>query len=178
MKQLINIFCILSIFIPFAGKCQSSGSKLVNLYLPSLFLIDIEPKQNITMNFSAPSEAGNKISAPLSNASKWLNYSSAIFEGGNARSIFASINQVIPGVDIQVQAANMLSAGHGVTGISTGKITLNTSPKAILTGIGGAFTGNGINNGHQLTYTLKTNTYANLSAITNSVILIVFTISE
>jgi hypothetical protein len=88
------------------------------------------------------------------------------------------VNQLIPGVNIRIQAAAASGAGGGTLGTSSGLVTLSTTAATIITGIGGAFTGNGPNNGHKLTISLVVNTYANLSAITNIPVVITYTITE
>jgi hypothetical protein len=146
--------------------------------LPTVTLMDIEPTGNFTLNFTAPTEAGNALGNPTPNTSKWVNYTSAIAPGGLTRKITASVNKVIAGVNIRLQAAAATGAGGGTLGTSAGLVTLTTTPVTIISGIGGAFTGNGANNGHNLTISLTTNTYANLIAQANTAIVIVYTITE
>ncbi|MDR3023893.1 hypothetical protein [Chryseobacterium sp.] len=150
----------------------------VTMTLPTVTLMDIEPTGNFTLNFTAPTEAGNALGNPTPNTSKWVNYTSAIAPGGLTRKITASVNKVIAGVNIRLQAAAATGAGGGTLGTSAGLVTLTTTPVTIISGIGGAFTGNGANNGHNLTISLTTNTYANLIAQANTAIVIVYTITE
>ena len=157
---------------------QTTGSRTIGITLPVVALMDIEPAGITTLNFTAPTEAGRPIIAPTSNTSKWINYTSAITQGGVSRRITASINQVLPGINVRIQAANSSGAGGGILGTSTGQITLTTTAQTIISGIGGAFTGNGANNGHRLTISLSSNTYSNLSARTNTPIVITYTITE
>ncbi|MFS4431577.1 hypothetical protein ACLMCG_18910 [Chryseobacterium sp. S90] len=146
--------------------------------LPTVTLMDIEPTGNFTLNFTAPTEAGNPLGNPTPNTSKWVNYTSAIAPGGLTRKITASVNKIIDGVNIRLQAAAASGSGGGALGTSSGQVTLTTTPVTIISGIGGAFTGNGANNGHNLTISLTTNTYANLLAQANTAIVIVYTITE
>lgn len=150
----------------------------VSMTLPTVTLMDIEPTGNFTLNFTAPTEAGNPLGNPTPNTSKWVNYTSAIAPGGLTRKITASVNKIIDGVNIRLQAAAASGSGGGVLGTSSGQVTLTTTPVTIISGIGGAFTGNGANNGHNLTISLTTNTYANLLAQANTAIVIVYTITE
>lgn len=154
---------------------QTTGNKTVSITLPIVTLMDIEPTGNITLNFSAPTEAGKEIGNPI-DKSKWINYTSAIASGGVSRRITAKVSALIPGINIMLQAGSA-SSGGGTLGTSSGQVTLNTNPITIINGIGGAFTGNGINNGHQVTITLIPNNYANLSSSTNNVV-ITYTITE
>lgn len=157
---------------------QTTGNRSVAVTLPVVTLMDIEPTGAISLNYTAPTEAGNSVTVPSANTTKWINYTSAIASGGLTRRITASINQVIPGVDIKIQAAAASGSGGGTLGTPTAQVTLTTTAKTIISGIAGAFTGNGANNGHRLTITLTTNTYANLSARTNTPVVITYTITE
>jgi len=150
----------------------------VTMTLPIVTLMDIEPAGNFTLNFTPPTEAGNALGNPTPNTSKWVNYTSAIAPGGLTRRITASVNQVIAGVNIRLQAATASGAGGGTLGTSSGQVILTTTPVTIISGIGGAYTGNGANNGHALTISLTTNTYANLMAQANTAVVIVYTITE
>lgn len=164
------IFCIVS------GILQSQT--LVSVSLPVVTLLDVEPTGTLTLNFTAPTEAGQALTAPTANTTKWVNYTSAIASGGLTRRVTASINQVLPGISIRIQAAAASGAGGGTLGTSSGLVTLSTTAVTIITGIGGAFTGTGANNGHRLTISLAVNTYANLSARTNTPVVITYTITE
>lgn len=157
---------------------QTTGNRTVAVTLPIVTLMDIKPSGVITMNFTAPTEAGNPIVAPAVNTTKWINYTSAIALGGLTRKITASINQVIPGIDIKIQAATASGSGGGTLGTPSAQVTLNTTSQTIISGIGGAFTGNGANNGHRLTISLSANTYSNLSARANTPVIITYTITE
>ncbi|PQA90319.1 hypothetical protein B0A69_20480 [Chryseobacterium shigense] len=174
MKLKEYILWIIFCLIP----CAASSQSTIAVTLPIVTLMDIEPAGTFTLNFTAPTEAGQALTAPAANTSKWINYTSAIASGGLTRRITASINQSIPGVSIRVQAAAASGAGGGTLGTSSGQVTLSTTATNIITGIGGAFTGNGANNGHRLTISIVVNTYANLSARTNSPVVITYTITE
>lgn len=157
---------------------QTTGNRSVAVTLPIVTLMDIEPTGAISLNYTAPTEAGNAVTVPAVNTTKWVNYTSAIASGGLTRRITASVNQVIPGVDIKILAAAASGSGGGTLGTPSAQITLTTTAQTIISGIGGAFTGNGTNNGHRLTISLTTNTYANLSARTNTPVVITYTITE
>ncbi|MGL6129410.1 hypothetical protein [Chryseobacterium artocarpi] len=166
---------ILTSFI-LSGLLYSQAT--VTLTLPVITLMDVEPTGNITLNFIAPTEAGNPLGNPTPNTSKWINYTSAITSGGATRKITAAVNQVIPGVNIRLQAAAASGAGGGTLGTPSAQVTLTTTPVTIISGIGGAYTGNGANNGHRLTISLVPGTYANLAKQDNISVTIVYTITE
>jgi len=162
----------------FMIPCAIFSQSTIAVTLPLVTLMDIEPAGTFTLNFTAPTEAGQALTVPPANTTKWVNYTSAIASGGLTRRITASINQLIPGVSIRIQAAAASGAGGGILGTSSGLVTLSTTATNIITGIGGAFTGTGANNGHRLTISLAVSTYANLSAHTNTPIVITYTITE
>lgn len=157
---------------------QTTGSRNIAVALPVVTLMDIEPSGAISLNYTAPTEAGNAITAPVANTSKWINYTSAIAPSGLSRRITASVNQTIPGIDIKIQAAIASGSGGGILGVPSAQITLTTAAQTIISGIGGAFTGNGSNNGHQLTMTLVTNNYSSLDSRSNTPVIITYTITE
>lgn len=171
---ILIILCLIS-NIAFS---QTTGNRTVAVTLPVVTLLDIEPTGSITMNFTAPTEAGSPVIVPAANTTKWINYTSAITSGGLTRRITASVNQIIPGVSIRLQAAAASGSGGGILGTAGAQVTLSTTAVNIITGIGGAFTGNGANNGHRVTISLLVNSYANLSAQINTPIAITYTITE
>jgi len=157
---------------------QTTGNSTVAVTLPIVTLMDIEPAETITMSFSNPDVAGNPIISPAANTTKWINYKSAIALGGVTRKITASINTLIPEIDMKIQATAASGSGGGILGTPSAQVTLNTTSQTIISGIGGAFTGNGANNGHRMTISLSVNTYSNLSARTNTPFIITYTITE
>lgn len=178
MRSILNILFIFFLIISCKVSSQTTGNSAVTVTLPIVTLLDIEPTGNIVLNFVAPTEAGLSIVNPASNTTKWINYTSAIAPAGVTRKVTASVNQTIPGVNIRLQAAAASGTGGGTLGTSSGQVTLTTTAITIISGIGGAFTGNGANNGHQLTITLVPNTYGNLSARTSTPVVITYTITE
>ncbi|AKK72247.1 hypothetical protein OK18_05975 [Chryseobacterium gallinarum] len=166
---------LLASFI-FFGLLYSQAT--VTFTLPVVTLMDIEPAGNISLNFTAPTEAGNALVNPTPNTSKWINYTSAIAPGGLSRRITAAVNTVIQGISIRLQAAAASGAGGGILGTPSAQVILTTTPITIINGIGGAYTGNGANNGHQLTISVVPGVYSNLGAQTNTAVTIVYTITE
>jgi len=165
MRSLSTLFYVIFIsIISISGKAFSQIS--VAATLPIVTLLDIEPAGNITLSFAAPTEAGLPLVNPAVNTTKWINYTSAIAAGGLTRRVTASVNQVIPGINIRLQAATASGSGGGTLGTPAAQVTLTTTAVNIITGIGGAFTGNGANN-----------TYGNITS-TNTPVVITYTITE
>jgi len=168
---------IVLLFIPMSIFSQT-GSRTASLSLPSVALLDVEPSGSIVMNFTSPLNAGGTLISPLPNTSKWINYTSAISTTGLSRSITASINQNLPGIDIKLQATSASGIGQGSRGSSTGQQILSSTPKIIISGIGRSFTGSGTNNGHQLIFNLSIGNYEDLAVLNSNVIVVQFTILE
>lgn len=163
------IFLFLAVMPGIRLLAQTSGSRNVSITLPTVALLDIEPSasKNVSMIFSGPTEAGNPLASPVNNTTLWINYTSAV--NGATRAVYAKINTTIPGVDIKLTAGAASGSGGGVRGTSSGQKTLSTVNQTIISGIGGAYTGQGINNGHRLTISVSPNTYANLSTGTTNI---------
>ncbi len=178
LQILFVRFCFVFILgIGTTLRAQTSGSRNVNLNLQEIALLDIEPTGTLNFSFTAPSEAGNTLTTPSANTTKWLNYTSAVTVG-NTRNVTAHIDAALPGVAIKIQAGTVAAGGGGTLGVSAGQVTLSTSPVNIITGIGGAYTGNGTNRGHQLTISLEVSDFSELSQTTNEVITITYTITD
>ncbi|WEK68502.1 MAG: hypothetical protein P0Y62_11590 [Candidatus Chryseobacterium colombiense] len=174
MKTFIKIL-ISSISLTFYTGAFSQ-TYTVSFTLPQVALMDIEQATSINLDLIKPTEAGNRLTNPTNNTTKWLNYTSAVASGGT-RSITASITQNIPGIDIKLQIASATGSGAGALGTPSSQITLSTTPTTIVSGIGGAYTGNGVGNGHQLTFSVTPNNYTNLTASNNSVT-VTYTITD
>ena len=160
---------------------QQSARHPVCLVIPEIAIVDIEPNNTaINLQFSAPLDGGNAISADEANESKWLNYTSAISRTGSSRYITAQIaNGSLPeGIELRLAANDYSGSGKGAHGQSSGQISLSSTPKTIISNIGRAFTGNGVGNGHQLTYSLAISDYKKLDAAERAEVMIIFTITE
>ncbi|GAB3165434.1 hypothetical protein GCM10027291_08730 [Telluribacter humicola] len=142
-------------------------------------LLDIEPSNDaVVLTIPATTEAGMSLSM-TSNSSKWINYTSAILAGGSTRRITAHVSSgsVPPGVRLLLSVSSPVGAGGGSRGGSISNLALTSSAQTILSGIGGAFTGNGINNGHQLTYTLGISNYGSLVKA-SSTLMVTYTLTD
>lgn len=138
-----------------------SATTYFEVDIQPIALLDIETSQattNISMTVDAPTEAGLGLGAnPLvTNTHNWINYSSGVPPSVN-RKVQVNINSgtVPTGFEVRLSVASATGSGGGVLGTpGGGYIVLSSSPQDIITGIRGAYTGNGANHGHQLTYTL------------------------
>ncbi|UCA58058.1 MULTISPECIES: hypothetical protein [Chryseobacterium] len=159
----------------------------ITISIPEVALVDIEPAatKNITLGFTAPTEAGSPIIPSAANNTLWLNYSSIKSDADPSRNVSVKLNAVIPGVDVHVTAAAATGSGGGTLGTSAGLLTLSAADQTIISGIGSAYTGNGTNNGHNLTYALVAGSgpggvanYADLLATATTSATVTYTISD
>ncbi|WP_175621839.1 hypothetical protein [Chryseobacterium schmidteae] len=159
----------------------------ITISVPEVALVDIEPAatKNIILGFTAPIEAGNPITPSTANSTLWLNYSSIKSDADPTRTVSVSVNAIIPGIDIHVTAAAATGSGGGLLGTQAAQLTLSATDQTIISGIGSAYTGNGANNGHNLTYALAAGSgpggvavYADLQAIANTTATVTYTISD
>jgi len=183
---MININFFLFLFFITCSFCQqllsqSSARHSICVTIPEIAILDIEPNNTpINLSLNIPTESGEGMSIAKEDATKWLNYTSAIAPSGASRSIAAQIsgNNFPAGLQLYLEASNYTGSGGGTLGKSTGKMALDTSPKTIINDIGRSYTGNGHNNGHQLIYSLAITDYEQLSGTTSEEMTIIFTITE
>ncbi|WP_404984762.1 hypothetical protein ACI513_14955 [Chryseobacterium sp. M5] len=189
-KTTITLAMSLAIFSLSSNlKAQDTNTDnhTVTISVPEVALVDIEPAatKNITLGFTAPTEAGNPVVPNTANTTLWLNYSSIKSVADPTRNVSVSVNAIIPGIDIHVTAAAATGSGGGTLGTPAAQLTLSATDQTIISGIGSAFTGNGANNGHNLTYALAAGSgpggvavYEDLQATATTVATVTYTISD
>ena len=87
---------------------------------------------------------------------QWINYSLDVSPSEPLSSISVSIaSGTVPnGIELYIQAGSHVGSGRGKTGRPTGKIRIDNVPKVLINDIGNSYTGNGKNQGHQLTLSM------------------------
>ena len=158
----------------------------ISFSIPATSILDIEgPGGNNSINFTpeAITEAGNAFDFNLSDNSLWLNYSNIKPDADGTRKVTVGMTNALPtGMSLTVTAGADAGNGQGVKGTPSGSaITLaDGSTSTIITGIGSAFTGNGVSSGHQLTYNLSFDEedFSTLSADLNQSVTITYTIAD
>ncbi|WP_333596974.1 hypothetical protein [Chryseobacterium flavum] len=170
-----------------SAQDTNTDNHTITISIPEVALVDIEPAatKNITLGFTAPTEAGNPIIPSAANTALWLNYSSIKSTSDPTRNVSVKLNALIPGIDINVTAAAATGSGGGTLGTPAAQLTLSAADQTIISGIGSAYTGNGANNGHNLTYALAAGSgpggvasYADLEATASTVATVIYTISD
>lgn len=160
-----------------------SGQINVHLSLPEVTLVDIEPALDNSINFTvSPALKGGEspVIQETANQTLWLNYTSALSDGRNSRSINAEISQgTLPeGISLYLEASSYAGTGAGQLGTPTGKIELSGTPGPLISNIGSCFTGDGINNGHQLTFSIQISDYSKIYASDNLNYVVLYTITD
>lgn len=186
-SNVILILAVLATSARFSAQDTNTDNHTITISVPEVALVDIEPAatKNITLGFTAPTEAGNPVVANTANNTLWLNYSSIKSVADPTRNVSVRLNALVPGIDIRVTAAAATGAGGGTLGVPAAQLTLSAADQTLISGIGSAYTGNGANNGHNLTYSLAPGSgpggvaaYADLQATATTVATVTYTISD
>jgi hypothetical protein len=151
--------------------------------IPEISILDIEPNNTpIILTFDQPNDAGNPVTSTTNgtNNTKWLNYSCSLSPSSTNKIVTVQITggTVPTGLTLKLQAGNYTGIGQGTLGTPSGQLTLNNSVQTLISGIGASYTGTGINNGHQLTYSLSIDQYNLLDFNASATIEITYTITD
>lgn len=154
----------------------SEAGEAVSYTLPAMRILDLEGVAP-TLTFAVPIQAGAAIADVTSNTS-WINYTSIVASLATNKVSVAITGTVPAGTTLKVVAAAHAGTGDGTYGTPTAAVTLSTTAQNLITTIGSCYTGDGITNGHQLTYTWSVNpaSYASLVATTGTGITATYTI--
>ena len=157
----------------------------VTVVVPEVALLDIETtgaSTNFSLMFTAPTEEGLGLTAPPSNTTTWLNYSSIVkpTTAAAGRDISVKASVLVPGVDIKVlAAAGIMTTGAGLAGTPTAQVTLTVANLPIITGVKSCFTGNGNTAGHMVTYDASVSSFAALvSNGAGAAVLVTYTLAD
>ncbi|MEY4540762.1 MAG: hypothetical protein RLZZ306_2519 [Bacteroidota bacterium] len=173
MKNILTL-----IFITIALSTTAQNSVNVSITVPSIALLDIAPNNTaFNLNLVAPTEAGNIATLNPTNSTKSINFTSAVGVG-ITRRITAQVSGTIPtGINLRLVVSNYAGTGGGILGTSAGTLILNGTPQIAINNIGGAFTGDGVNNGYRLNYSLEINNYSLLRSQSGT-FSIIYTMSD
>jgi hypothetical protein len=188
LKHLILLTLILSSITTFSQDIEFDSHE-VTIQIPNVALLDLESSSgiDITLSGTAPTEAGDAVNFNTTNSSIWINYSSIADSNYNAsRNITVKITDgdVPKGLELTVIASDDSGKGKGKMGNPENYAIALSEMKEeiIIDGIGSSYTGNGPNNGHQLTYTLlqssDTDSYEDLDFDQSDTVTITYTLSD
>ncbi len=157
---------------------QISNDHQLTLRLSEVALLDIEPGiTSVSLDAALPVDAGEPLEMTIDNSS-WINYTSCV-SNSSSRTISVELDGILPSwLELQLDISSYSGSGQGNFGTSVGTITLSGVTTNIITGITRCYTGDGINNGHQLTYRLVINDYASLVSTSYGPLLVTYTISN
>lgn len=148
---------------PTTSNDNHKANSYALIRIPKVAMIDIESttgSSNINIAMNRTYEAGQGSLGWWEDDTLWMNYSSIIGSNEPSREISASISsgEVPSGTKLLLHANNYSSIsneGSGDFGTKTTRIILNNTPQAILTNVGSSYTGDGVENGHQLIYRIS-----------------------
>ena len=186
-------FIIKTILLSVAGVCFIGVRTFAQLYdesesavsfsLPPVALLDIEPGINNSLYFSmspALESGASPQFTETSNEELWLNYSSAVQNINGSRAIVAQISggSLPDGISLNVEASQSQGQGKGPLGQPAGKVALSGQPQTLIADIGNCFTGDGLGQGHQLTFTIELSDFSRLHAMSETVVVVMYTIVD
>ncbi len=180
-KYLIKLIMLIS---PFLASGQWGNRHVaVNFSMPQISLIDIEPDSDNSINYTIL-PGHNPGSAPViintQSTQLWLNYTSSLPSFQGTRMITAEIadGSAPSGFKIFLEASAYYGNGKGKMGAPAGKVELTQHPRPVISGIGNTFTGDGINHGHRLNFTLEVSNYADIKKSENNSFTILYTLTD
>ena len=179
MKLLIVLpFCFFTTFLFAQGTEGDAG---LNFLLEEIAVLKIEPTNtDVVLNLDAPVNAGEKVKIITANNTKWINFTSALREEASPRHISIKIDDgsVPSGLYLKLKTNSYTGSGKGQLGVAKPLITLNNSSQVIISDIGAAYTGSGINNGFELTYYLEIYNYKLLDVNNSETLSISLTLTD
>ena len=187
IQKLILAAIILISSTNLFAQDSEKDSHTLSIEIPQVALLDIEStnSKDISLNATAPTEAGEKVEISQKNSDLWLNYSS-IVGNKNSRSVSVQITDgdVPKGINLTVTAEQYEGKGEGTMGEASKKSIVLNDKKAetIIKGIGSAYTGNGAKSGHNLIYKIAqsddTDAYQNLNFEQSTTLTITYTLTD
>lgn len=178
MKKLLVLLLVVSIGI---NAQQNEKSRYASFKLKEIALLNIVPNATtVILNLGTPELSGEKVEIIAVNSTKWVNFTSAIAKNSSTRNVSVKIEDgAIPkGLNLKLEIDNYTGKGKGHLGDINETITLSNRNQVIVSNIGGAYTGYGINNGYKLTYLLDITDYKLLNMNNSEVLTITFTLTD
>ncbi len=156
MLDAISFFLFL-IFVSLTSFAQTKAEHDINVNIPEVALVALHSESEDAINFmaTAPNIAGQEVQLiENEHPGFWINYTSVV-RNNQRRKVTATVQGEIPaGFEIVLQASEGRGNGKGQLGNPKNKVTLSNMPVDVITGIGTCYTGQGIQNGHLLSYSI------------------------
>lgn len=178
MKQILILIFLLTFTV---NAQQNEGRRIATFKLKELALLNIVPNSSsVMLSLNSPNSSGEKVNTTSNNNSKWINFTSAIAKNSSPRDLSIRIEDgtVPAGIHLKLNVESYSGNGKGALGTKAGTITLNNNLQTIVSNIGGAFTGYGVNNGYKLTYFLEIYDYKLLNIDNSEILSISLTLTD
>ena len=183
MKKLLTIFAVLALLgLTTAAMAQESDTTThdVILQVNEMAVLDVHDDGAITMTLVEPATGGAAI-ADVTNATKWLNYTSVVPDG-QTRDITAVVGAAAPAgtkLDIVVIAidggTNAGTVGAGGNLVTGGVVAAAVT---IVTGIGSCETGTGADNGANVEFTFGVDDIDDVVSDDDQTVTVTYTLTE
>jgi len=182
-RKLAIFAVLLTVEITSSAQTTGTGYFVFNVNIPEIALIDIEPagNTNISLTVAPPGKAGE---APAFvntfNNSLWLNYSNSRPANGPFRKVNVQLHGSLPpGITIRLKASPGSGlCGNGLFGLPNDEISLSNTPQTLISGIGGAYTGDGAGCGHRLNFTFNISESELLQYTQNNIVQLTYTLAD
>ena len=185
MRKIVFVLGFACLSISVFAQDGVQDDHLINFGVPATSVLDIEGPggdKSLTFTTQAVVEAGSEYDYDLTDETLWLNYTNIKSFAGETRKVIVQMAGDLPeGMTLSVEAYAYSGTGKGEVGTpNPTPIVLDGSISTIITNIGSVYTGNGINNGHNLAYTLDfdESQVEYLSANLNTSVTITYTIID
>ncbi len=145
------------------GQTNTAG-EAVTYSIEAMAILDIE-SPGVTLAFSIPDNAGKAIADATADGG-WVNYTSVIANLATnkvtaqiATGGLAKLTAL--GTELAITAGTAIATlSDGDLGVTAGSVTLTETALPLITAIGSCYTGNGADQGHQLSYVWSITDYA------------------
>ncbi len=161
-KHGIKLLFLATVLFVFHSKTFSQpdlpmhGNEAIDVFtyeLEAMRILDIEGTAP-SLHLVQPTEAGAAVSDVTVELS-WINYTSIVAQGLTNKVTVVLSNLPPTFTTLKVEAAVHTGTGDGTFGTKSAQLSLVSTSTAqdIITAIGSCWTGDGIANGHKITYT-------------------------
>ncbi len=185
MKKLLFICAAIALMSGFSGKVMAQADILtadhsITFDIPAMKLVGVVGNAP-ALSLEQPTAAGKPIAAVSTAGDCYLQYTSVVADGAaGTNEITVHMASAMPAATtLEVQAGTDAGSGSGTIGTPSTKTIglVQGSAEPLIADIGSCFTGDGLTDGHPLTYTWTVNgDYADLDITAEKSILITYTI--
>jgi hypothetical protein len=174
MKRLTTLILMVVFFGGFIYAANDSASHDVTMQVNEVVLIDLNSTATITLTTNAPANGGEDPTGDTDN-SKLLQYTSLVASGTtrNISAQWGGTDQAPAGTSLLLEATSV-PAGCGS---ASAQITIDSTARNIITGIGSCATGTGAN-GAEMTYTFQIDDVSQLVVGDNQTVTITLTLTD